>query len=280
MLTIITVITFLSMIIILMYLFVTQRKRDIPIIENFQNRRDYETDDDAGDDDNDDNENDNDYKNDDNNTSDNDNDERAVGGVDSLLHVRLGSVNKMADVCIAGPDIKQSTFQYVKLQDKTVYTNLSDIIFDDSNMDPYKDVLHILDDNRHLLTIVIINTTNLYTDMFLTINDTLDRLRHLYDVNFIIVINEHLDIFTTIGTFNEADDSSDVFINWSKSAGRVRFEKQGREYPRRELVRAVRIIADENVFGFRDDHANVLFLHNKTEDKYNIWKKIKALVFT
>lgn len=270
MLMIIALISFVSIFIFIMCIFMTERKQNIPIIENF-----HETDDDGNSSDDKD-----DDKNDDNNTSDNDNDEHTDDGVDNLLHVRLGSVNKMADVCIASPDIKQSTFQYIKLRDKAIYTNLSDIVFDDSNLDPYKDVLHILDNNRHLLTIVIINTENLYTDMFLTINDTLDRLRHLYDVNFILVINEHLDIFTTIGTFNEADDSSDVFINWSKSAGCVRFEKQGREYPRRELARAVRIIADENVFGFRDDHANVLFLHNKTEDKYNIWKKIKALVFT
>lgn len=186
--------------------------------------------------------------------------------------------NSTADICIATPEKDQKKYREIRCRDKSIYTSLIDVIYDSTNVDPCKDVMHLVE-NENLITIVIFNTKYIYENMFVNINDTLDRIAHIYKSNFILVINEYFDIVDMIGAHEFVNDKC-IIIDWSDKRGHVRFPQPENASAPPFCPESLHIITDTKMFGFRDDDANVLFLHNQTSDKFLTWKKIKSIFYT
>lgn len=186
--------------------------------------------------------------------------------------------NSTADICIATPEKDQKKYREIRCRDKSVYISSIDVIYDSTNVDPCKDVMHLVE-NDNLITIVIFNTKYIYENMFVNINDTLDKITHIYKRNFILVINEYFDIVDMIGAHEFVNDKC-IIIDWSDKRGHVRFPQPENASAPPFCPESLHIITDTKMFGFRDDDANVLFLHNQTSDKFLTWKKIKSIFYT
>lgn len=213
--------------------------------------------------------------------------------------------DESADICFDRQDItiRNNLFTELKFEsNSSVYIKSFQVLFDYKNMNGLIESVHLLCDSK-LITICLINTALLHRQMFDGVAKTLIKIKKLYMKNFIIILDENKNPFDIAGMYEKIYkidniDSTSISIDWRlndivdlKSILHKLLVNSSHQFQRctdaiikndlvdvnLKLKENVKIITDENTFGFYDSETNVLVLKNNQQNKF--FTKLRNLLF-
>lgn len=217
----------------------------------------------------------------------------------NLNKTRIGISNcsSKMDICI-GTDltIENSTFKEFKFKHNSICTRNFDVLFDHLNIDPVIDVLHLLQEKK-LITIGIVHDAYTYQDVYTRINSTFDKIANLYASNIILIFDSELTLLENYGRLhlNQAHDS--ITLDWlaigknyikrsventlQSSSMRQQFPPHTDFHLKLQALQSngIQVIADKEIFGFKDTNTNILVLKNTPSKRFKFFNGIKNILF-
>lgn len=211
--------------------------------------------------------------------------------------IGLGNCNSKLDICIGtNLTIENSTFKEFKFKHNSICTKNFDVLFDHLNIDPFIDVLHLLQDKK-LITICIVHDVYTYRDVYTHINSTFNRIANLYVNNVILIFNAELKLLENFGhvRFNQTHDI--IILDWPttgknyivhsvtdtlQSLSMLRKSPSQNDFNSKLQAlqsNGIQIIADKRIFGFKDINTNILVLKNAPPKRFKFFNGIKNILF-
>lgn len=161
----------------------------------------------------------------------------------------------------------------------SVYLRDSFGIFDNNNINPYIDVIHVIK-SKMLVTLAFIKTDYIGIELFQPINDFLMKIKQIYNANAIFVLNNFIEVIAGFGDYILSNNT--IFIEWrsnEKILYPIDLVLLNDNEPKfvQDENNDVAIFSQGDTYGFNDSEKNISFITHKPIYRLKLYETFKNI---